>query len=86
MASNYTEEYKENGSSSRNLRRTWSSTSDPCSWAQTTPKCVCAPATHARSFKCRLHRVNSHGNSSPTSPLPPQPVVSTAPTRSVAAQ
>ncbi|MQL88161.1 hypothetical protein Taro_020717 [Colocasia esculenta] len=32
------------------------------------PKCVCAPATHAGSFKCRLHRVNSHGHSTPTTP------------------
>ncbi|URE18590.1 hypothetical protein MUK42_03500 [Musa troglodytarum] len=29
------------------------------------PKCVRAPATHAGSFKCRLHRVNSHGRSWP---------------------
>ncbi|CAA6659706.1 unnamed protein product [Spirodela intermedia] len=34
----------------------------------TLPKCVCAPATHAGSFKCRLHRVNSHGNSAPSAP------------------
>ncbi|CAL9128597.1 unnamed protein product, partial [Musa acuminata var. zebrina] len=26
-------------------------------------KCVCAPATHAGSFECSLHRVNSHGRS-----------------------
>ncbi|CAA7400658.1 unnamed protein product [Spirodela intermedia] len=27
------------------------------------PKCVCAPATHAGSFRCRLHRANSHSQS-----------------------
>ncbi|VAI80750.1 unnamed protein product [Triticum turgidum subsp. durum] len=25
-------------------------------------KCVCAPATHAGSFKCRFHRINSQGH------------------------
>ena len=34
----------------------------------TLPKCVCAPATHAGSFKCRLHRTNSNGQSSPSAP------------------
>ncbi|MQL82498.1 hypothetical protein Taro_014971 [Colocasia esculenta] len=34
------------------------------------PKCVCAPATHAGSFKCRLHRVNSHGHSATSAPAP----------------
>ncbi|KMZ61798.1 hypothetical protein ZOSMA_4G00870 [Zostera marina] len=35
------------------------------------PMCVCAPATHAGSFKCRLHRVNSLRESSVSSPRSP---------------
>ncbi|VAI93109.1 unnamed protein product [Triticum turgidum subsp. durum] len=32
-------------------------------------KCVCDPATHAGSFKCRFHRTNSQGQGSrPSSP------------------
>ncbi|KAK1295478.1 hypothetical protein QJS10_CPA16g00741 [Acorus calamus] len=88
MASNYTdEEYQENIVFTRSLRRTWSSTSDSCSsGTHATPKCVCAPATHARSFKCRFHRANSHSQSAPTTPHPSQPAVSTASTRTVEAQ
>jgi len=33
-------------------------------------KCVCAPPTHAGSFKCRLHRTNSQGHGHPH-PSPP---------------
>ncbi|OAY76700.1 hypothetical protein ACMD2_05545 [Ananas comosus] len=44
----------------RNLRRSWSTNST----ASAVPKCVCAPATHQGSFKCRLHRAGSHGRSS----------------------
>uniref|UniRef100_A0A1D1XQJ8 Aryl hydrocarbon receptor nuclear translocator n=1 Tax=Anthurium amnicola TaxID=1678845 RepID=A0A1D1XQJ8_9ARAE len=41
------------------------------------PKCVCAPPTHAGSFKCRLHRVNSQGHSAPSAPAPNAPASST---------
>ncbi|VAI78508.1 unnamed protein product [Triticum turgidum subsp. durum] len=39
-------------------------------------KCVCAPATHIGSFKCRFHRTNSQGHgqgqgSRPSSPPSP---------------
>ncbi|RRT54399.1 hypothetical protein B296_00018807 [Ensete ventricosum] len=51
--------------SPRTLRRTRSSVSSTV--AKVTPaaalECVCAPTTHAGSFKCRLHRVSSHGRS-----------------------
>ncbi|RWV99822.1 hypothetical protein GW17_00037253, partial [Ensete ventricosum] len=51
--------------SPRTLRSTRSSVSSTV--AKVTPaaalKCVCAPTTHAGSFKCRLHRVSSHGRS-----------------------
>ncbi|MQL91089.1 hypothetical protein Taro_023697 [Colocasia esculenta] len=47
------------------------------------PKCVCAPATHPGSFKCRLHRVNSRGHSAPPAPPASAPESST---RTVEAQ
>lgn len=60
------------------------------------PKCVCAPPTHAGSFKCRLHRTSSHGgghgshpSSSPPSPAnaaPPHPAAPSSSSRTVAAQ
>ncbi|KAG1370269.1 hypothetical protein COCNU_15G006350 [Cocos nucifera] len=58
--------------SPRTIRRTWSSNPSSCGHgsATTVPKCVCAPATHARSFKCRLHRVNTQGHSQPSTPAP----------------
>ncbi|CAL9067581.1 unnamed protein product [Musa banksii] len=68
------------GPSPRGVRRALSSNSAACGQGAaggSIPKCVCAPATHAGSFKCRLHRTNSHGHSppSPTSiPPPPAPV------------
>ncbi|KAH0461738.1 hypothetical protein IEQ34_009313 [Dendrobium chrysotoxum] len=74
--------------SPRSMRRTWSSNSAGSAHGTETappPKCVCAPTTHAGSFKCRLHRVNSHGHSAPTVPLPQQPAVSTSSTRTVEA-
>ncbi|PKA60237.1 hypothetical protein AXF42_Ash008296 [Apostasia shenzhenica] len=74
--------------SSRGLRRTQSSNSASCGHGTGTdaaPKCVCAPATHAGSFKCRLHRVNSHGRSTPAASLPEQPPVSASSTRTVEA-
>ncbi|PKU71802.1 hypothetical protein MA16_Dca008331 [Dendrobium catenatum] len=52
-------ENKQQLPSPRNLGRSWTS------------RCVCAPATHAGSFKCRLHRVNSHGHSAPAAPRQP---------------
>ncbi|KAG0480811.1 hypothetical protein HPP92_011376 [Vanilla planifolia] len=81
------EEGKHQFPSPRSLRRTWSSSTAACAQASPTPpKCVCAPATHAGSFKCRLHRVNSHGHSAPAAALPPQPAVSAPPsTRTVEA-
>uniref|UniRef100_A0A0D9YT08 Uncharacterized protein n=1 Tax=Oryza glumipatula TaxID=40148 RepID=A0A0D9YT08_9ORYZ len=60
-------------------------------------KCVCAPATHAGSFKCRLHRTNSqghgHGHPHPSPPTSPAaggasaaPRPSSASSRTVEAQ
>lgn len=74
--------------SPRNLRRTWSSNSSASCNNQgvgSPPKCVCAPATHARSFKCRLHRVNSEGHSS-SPPLPQKLPVSNSSAHTVQAQ
>ncbi|KAJ1279340.1 hypothetical protein BS78_04G148300 [Paspalum vaginatum] len=59
-------------SSPRTMRRSFSSASSGGSGGGA--KCVCAPPTHAGSFKCRLHRTNSQGHphpSPPTSPAPP---------------
>nr|CAD1836703.1 unnamed protein product [Ananas comosus var. bracteatus] len=85
------------GSSPRAFRRTLSSNSSACgdgaaAAAAAPPKCVCAPATHAGSFKCRLHRAASHH--SPPSPVaaaapsirPPPPAVSSSANRTVEAQ
>ncbi|CAL9150589.1 unnamed protein product [Musa hybrid cultivar] len=49
----------------RTLRRTRSSVSSTVAKVTpaAAPKCVCAPTTHAGSFKCRLHRVSSHRRS-----------------------
>ncbi|KAG8059082.1 hypothetical protein GUJ93_ZPchr0002g24384 [Zizania palustris] len=78
-------------SSPRTMRRSFSSASSGGGGGS--PKCVCAPATHAGSFKCRLHRTNSQGHdhphqSHPTSPAAvsaaPQP--SSASSRTVEAQ
>ncbi|URE10785.1 hypothetical protein MUK42_23505 [Musa troglodytarum] len=68
------------------VRRTWSSNSSACGQGAV-PKCVCAPATHAGSFKCRLHRTSSHGHApaSPTS-IPPPPRVNTSRAPTVEAQ
>ncbi|XXG78188.1 hypothetical protein AAC387_Pa08g2182 [Persea americana] len=70
------EQCKEHGKnpSFGKLKRSWSSNESSCSAGQGIKTCVCAPATHAGSFKCRLHRVNSHGHSSP--PPPPRPAAS----------
>ncbi|WOK96816.1 hypothetical protein Cni_G05524 [Canna indica] len=51
--------------SPRKLRRSLSNNSSFGGGKATAAKCVCAPPTHAGSFKCRLHRVNSHGRSAP---------------------
>ncbi|URE19809.1 hypothetical protein MUK42_03496 [Musa troglodytarum] len=47
--------------SPRTSRRTRSSVSSTVAKVTpaAAPKCVCAPTTHAGSFKCRLHRVSS---------------------------
>ncbi|KAL5208745.1 hypothetical protein ABZP36_033180 [Zizania latifolia] len=84
-------------SSPRTMRRSFSSASSGGvggGGGGGSPKCVCAPATHAGSFKCRLHRTNSQGSdhphrSHPTSPAggvsaAPQP--SSASSRTVEAQ
>jgi hypothetical protein len=75
-------------SSPRTMRRSFSSASSPSGGGA--PKCVCAPATHANSFKCRLHRTNSqghgqgqaHGATSP--PASPAGAASAAPRQGVA--
>ncbi|KAI0510596.1 hypothetical protein KFK09_011204 [Dendrobium nobile] len=67
-------ENKQQLPSPRNLGRSWTSSSVTCEHglaSSAPPKCVCAPATHAGSFKCRLHRVNSHGHSAPAAPRQP---------------
>ncbi|KAJ4790847.1 hypothetical protein LUZ62_042093 [Rhynchospora pubera] len=80
MASNYVEGETEGkfdrhhlspkqGPSPRTMGRSWSSNSSTCSQGSA-PKCVCAPATHANSFKCRLHRTPP-GQTSPTAKPPP---------------
>ncbi|CAA7404956.1 unnamed protein product [Spirodela intermedia] len=72
------------------FKKTWPSNPQPptpsCAHGDqggAVPKCVCAPATHAGSFKCRLHRVNSNGHS--TSSAPP-PEASDSSARTVEAQ
>ncbi|RZR95600.1 hypothetical protein BHM03_00024453 [Ensete ventricosum] len=77
--------------SPRGVRRSFSSNSTACGQgaaAGSIPKCVCAPATHAGSFKCRLHRTNSHGHSppSPTSIPPPTAPVNSSRAPTVQAQ
>uniref|UniRef100_A0ACD5UWC8 Uncharacterized protein n=1 Tax=Avena sativa TaxID=4498 RepID=A0ACD5UWC8_AVESA len=48
-------------------------------------KCVCAPATHPGSFKCRLHRTNSQGRN-PSSPTAADDAAPSSSSRTVAAQ
>ncbi|XBH65002.1 hypothetical protein VPH35_118670 [Triticum aestivum] len=50
--------------SSKNTRRRWPGSASAPSGAGHGPasKCVYAPATHARSFKCRFHRTNFQGH------------------------
>ena len=66
--------------SSKNTRRRWPGSASAPSGAGHGPasKCVCAPATHAGSFKCRFHHTNSQGHghgqgqgSRPSSPPSP---------------
>ncbi|KAG9447371.1 hypothetical protein H6P81_013499 [Aristolochia fimbriata] len=59
MASPHSDECKEHGKnvSARTFRRTWSTNSSDGYGGHSTKSCVCAPTTHAGSFKCRLHRV-----------------------------
>nr|CAE05359.3 OJ000315_02.4 [Oryza sativa Japonica Group] len=73
------------------MRRSWSSAASASSGGGghgSGPKCVCAPATHAGSFKCRLHRSSSHGHpsSSPTAAAAPAAAVQSSSSRTVAAQ
>ncbi|OEL15727.1 hypothetical protein BAE44_0023253 [Dichanthelium oligosanthes] len=79
--------------SPKTMRRSWSSANGHSHGHGAAPKCVCAPATHAGSFKCRLHRSSSHGHtSSPPSPAAattsaaPAPAVPPPSSRTVAAQ
>jgi hypothetical protein len=73
----------------RTMRRSFSSASSSSGGSA---KCVCAPATHANSFKCRLHRTNSqshghaHGAASPPAGAPRQGVASSTSSRTVEAQ
>jgi hypothetical protein len=73
----------------RTMRRSFSSASSSSGGSA---KCVCAPSTHANSFKCRLHRTNSqghghaHGAASPPAGAPRQGVPSSASSRTVEAQ
>ncbi|ERN06399.1 hypothetical protein AMTRI_Chr06g191230 [Amborella trichopoda] len=93
MASSYvsSEESKDH-TPKGTMKRTWSN--DSLSGQSGAPRaCVCAPTTHAGSFRCRLHRVNSHGHQHQShhhhqsnAPLPPQPAVSASTTRTVEAQ
>ncbi|WVZ75204.1 hypothetical protein U9M48_023285 [Paspalum notatum var. saurae] len=71
-------------SSPRTMRRSFSSASSTGGHSHSHGggggKCVCAPPTHAGSFKCRLHRTNSqgHGGGQPH-PSPPTSPASAAP-------
>ncbi|CAD5185642.1 unnamed protein product [Musa acuminata subsp. malaccensis] len=91
MGSNFVskEDHHHQAPSRRGVRRTWSSNSSTCGQGvAAVPKCVCAPATHAGSFKCRLHRASSHGHSppSPTSIRPPPPSANSSCAPTVEAQ
>uniref|UniRef100_A0A453G8Z2 Uncharacterized protein n=1 Tax=Aegilops tauschii subsp. strangulata TaxID=200361 RepID=A0A453G8Z2_AEGTS len=46
------------------MRRRWPGSASAPSGVGHGPasKCVCTPATHVRSFKCRFHRTNSQGH------------------------
>ncbi|KAG8064422.1 hypothetical protein GUJ93_ZPchr0004g40335 [Zizania palustris] len=81
------------------MRRSWSSAASVPSAGGShgaAPKCVCAPATHAGSFKCRLHRSSPHGghghghgnpsSSSPAAATPPPAAAQPSSSRTVAAQ
>ncbi|XP_066321745.1 uncharacterized protein [Miscanthus floridulus] len=82
--------------SPRNMRRSFSSASSGSHSHGGGGKCVCAPPTHAGSFKCRLHRTNSQGHAHPSPPVSPaggassaapaQGVPSSASSRTVEAQ
>ncbi|XP_042400329.1 uncharacterized protein LOC121990201 [Zingiber officinale] len=76
--------HHQQGPSPRGARRTLStnSSSSACGAVTAIPKCLCAPTTHAGSFKCRLHRANSHGHAPPsqTSIPPPRPPVNSSTT------
>jgi hypothetical protein len=102
MASNYVDTAVEEGrfhgrsttptgaaASPKTMRRSWSSASSGHSGhghGHRAPKCVCAPATHAGSFKCRLHRTSSHGHAHPSSPPSPATTAgSSSSSRTVAA-
>uniref|UniRef100_A0A0E0CLC8 Uncharacterized protein n=1 Tax=Oryza meridionalis TaxID=40149 RepID=A0A0E0CLC8_9ORYZ len=85
-------------SSPRTIRRSFSNASSGSQGGGGGAKCVCAPPTHAGSFKCRLHRTNSqghghgHGHPHPSPPTSPAaggaaaPRPSSASSRTVEAQ
>eukprot|EP01018_Ginkgo_biloba_P003608 Gb_04477 [translate_table: standard] len=64
------------------VKRTWSTES-----LGSTRTCVCAPTTHAGSFRCRLHRMSSaQTQAAPLQPPPATPSMSASSTRTVEAQ
>jgi hypothetical protein len=67
--------------SPKTMRRSWSS-GHSNGHAAPNPKRVCAPATHAGSFKCRLHRTSSHGHGHPSSPQSPATGAGSSPSSS----
>ncbi|XP_071678729.1 uncharacterized protein [Lolium perenne] len=95
MASNFVDATGEEGtfrsttptgaaaSSPRVMRRSFSSASSG-SHGGGAGKCVCAPATHAGSFKCRFHRTNSqgHGHLHPSPPVSPAGASASSPPES----
>ncbi|KAF3323539.1 hypothetical protein FCM35_KLT12270 [Carex littledalei] len=99
MASNYVEGETEGkfdrhhlsprqAPSPRKMSKSWSGHSSTYSHGGSAPpKCVCAPATHANSFKCRLHRTPP-GPTSPTAhhSKPPPAVSNNTAHRTVEAQ
>lgn len=72
-------------SSPKNIKKAISPRSPSCNSIHP-PMCVCAPATHAGSFKCRFHRVKSHPPSPTKTALPHKAVLSTPPSSTVHAQ
>ncbi|KAG6509361.1 hypothetical protein ZIOFF_027347 [Zingiber officinale] len=57
MASTFVAAGEAGGYKEGSHRRMGQQVAPRSSWSAGAPKCVCAPPTHAGSFKCRLHRV-----------------------------